>query len=412
MRNRLLPTFLIGILLILSTKTNLLAFQNDRELIIHGFASQGFLKSTNNNFLGKTSDGTFDFNEVGINLAMQLTDELRFGIQIFSRDLGYYDDNDLGVDWAFLDYSLYDWLGFRAGKIKMPFGLYNRQRDADMMRTSILLPQSVYPEGIRAWIVSFQGGSVYGSYLFGSAGEINYELFGGTINFDGNQLFLRNAFQIIGLDLEASGFNYQALLEEMGIDLNDITANTSHIEGGYFMWNTPIAGLRLGFSIMHGKGDLESGEYKADFTLEKFNIFSAEYEIGNMVFMAEHIAATFDLDIDVQSYSADKEIKLLGWYAGGSCRITHWLELGATYGIYYPNADDKKGNIFESAGKKDYYAWQKDAALSAKFNLNDYMSLKVETHFMDGVGLCDLSNNPEIMEKNWMLYALKIGISF
>ncbi len=94
MKNRLLFTFLTGILLILGAKTNLFAFQNDWEVMIHGFASQGFLQSTDNEFLGETSNGTFNFNEIGINFAVQLTDELRFGIQLFSRDLGYYDDKE------------------------------------------------------------------------------------------------------------------------------------------------------------------------------------------------------------------------------------------------------------------------------------------------------------------------------
>ena len=34
---------------------------------IHGFVSQGFIKSTDNNYLGQSERGSFEFTEVGIN---------------------------------------------------------------------------------------------------------------------------------------------------------------------------------------------------------------------------------------------------------------------------------------------------------------------------------------------------------
>ena len=55
---------------------------------IHGFISQGFIKSTGNNYLGETLDGEWEFTETGINFATELTDDLRVGAQLFARDLG------------------------------------------------------------------------------------------------------------------------------------------------------------------------------------------------------------------------------------------------------------------------------------------------------------------------------------
>jgi hypothetical protein len=55
---------------------------------VHGFASQGFIKTNANNYLAQSKRGSFEFTEVGINFTKELTDNLRLGIQLFSRRLG------------------------------------------------------------------------------------------------------------------------------------------------------------------------------------------------------------------------------------------------------------------------------------------------------------------------------------
>ena len=57
----------------------------------------------------------------------------------------------------------YDQLGFRAGRIKLPYGLYNQSRDVDMARTSVLLPQSVYSEVDRELLIAYEGVGLYGN---------------------------------------------------------------------------------------------------------------------------------------------------------------------------------------------------------------------------------------------------------
>ena len=59
------------------------------QLQIHGFASQGYLLSNHYEYLGAETDkGTVEFNEFGLNVMSNLTDRLRFGIQLLARDLG------------------------------------------------------------------------------------------------------------------------------------------------------------------------------------------------------------------------------------------------------------------------------------------------------------------------------------
>src|SRR5215510_11082674 len=81
---------------------------------VHGFVSQGFIKTTHNDYLAKSERGSFEFTEVGLNFTTFLTDELRLGVQFFARDVGPIGDYKPQVDWFYLDYRFADWFGIRA----------------------------------------------------------------------------------------------------------------------------------------------------------------------------------------------------------------------------------------------------------------------------------------------------------
>jgi hypothetical protein len=111
---------------------------------VHAFVSQGFIKSTDNEYLAKSRRGSFEFSEVGVNLTRALGDKLRVGMQLFTRDVGPIGNYGARFDWFGLDYHFFDWLGVRAGRTKLPYGLYNETSDVDAARVPVLLPQSVY----------------------------------------------------------------------------------------------------------------------------------------------------------------------------------------------------------------------------------------------------------------------------
>ena len=68
------------------------------DLEIHGFASTGYLKSTANNFLVLSEEGSFEFNEAGLNVSTSLTDDIRVGMQLFAKDLGDYHKPAKDID--------------------------------------------------------------------------------------------------------------------------------------------------------------------------------------------------------------------------------------------------------------------------------------------------------------------------
>src|SRR5467141_4484390 len=154
------------------------------QLQVHGFISQGFLYTTDNNYLANSSRGSFEFTELGLNFSLQPMDRLSLGLQIFSHDLGPIGDYRATLDWYSVDYHWQDWLGVRAGRVKLPFGLYNDISDVDSARTAILLPPSIYPAQNRDFLLAQTGVEAYGYTRLGRAGALDYRAYAGTIFLD------------------------------------------------------------------------------------------------------------------------------------------------------------------------------------------------------------------------------------
>jgi hypothetical protein len=204
---------------------------------IHGFVSQGVIKTTDNNYLASSERGSFEFSEVGINFTKRLTDRLRIGAQLFSRDLGPLGNYTARMDWYYLDYRFRDWLGLRAGRTKLPFGLYNELNDIDSARVPVLLPQSIYPITSRDSLLAATGLELYGYVSLGAGGALDYRLYGGTIFVDVTNR-LTSPTRIANFE-------------------------NPYVIGGRLLWETPWNGLRLGASVQALRFDFDL-VYSAD----------------------------------------------------------------------------------------------------------------------------------------------------
>jgi hypothetical protein len=103
----------------------------DLNIQIHGYATQGFLYSNQNNALTTTSaNGSAGWNEEVVNVGTVPIPKLRFAVQVRYFLLGNYG-NSIIVDFATADYKVNDRFGVRFGKVKTPMGLYNETQDID-----------------------------------------------------------------------------------------------------------------------------------------------------------------------------------------------------------------------------------------------------------------------------------------
>ena len=378
---------------------------------IHGFASQGYLQSTDNNFFAPTSDGTFAFNEFGINFSKEMTNKLRVGVQFFGKDLGPYGNDEIKLDWAFADYRWKDWLGVRAGKIKGAHGLYNETRDVDMLRNSIFLPQSVYSEILRDTTLSLIGGGIYGLIDLKKFGSLSYQAFAGTQDIDANE----SLSQIL----------QGRTSDSVNVRNTNIDVNKKYVFS--LVWDTPLDGLRFGGTWSKADMDLISA---FDFTNDPllaffgkgnfyFNIvpesmvFSVEYTWNDLLLVAEYI--TSDRDVVIENFGGElEEFKSDGWYVGTSYRFSEWFELGSYYSVSYSDRNDRNGSNFDP----NHRGYLKDASLTARFDISENWTFKLEGHVFDGTTTLIALDNPapddgsEQFTKSWQMVAAKVTFSF
>ncbi|MDY6972287.1 MAG: hypothetical protein SV775_08155 [Thermodesulfobacteriota bacterium] len=374
---------------------------------IHGFVSQAYLYTKDNNFLAHdTEGGSFQFNEFGLTFGKQVSDRLRLGLQLFSRDMGNVDDNKIILDWANADYRWRDWAGIRAGILKVPYGLYNKSRDVDALRTNILLPQSVYTDLLREGYTGLQGVGLYGFVPAGSAGRFLYEFQMGTSNLENDGGTAKFVEDIAG------GF----------VDIRDF--DPSELYTGAIYWNTPIHGLRAGVCgytmRLDADGELNelTGVFEGmafDLELEDITsyVFSLEYSYGDLLLAAEYCRMEIDTAFDLLGSSFEDSEESEGYYLSASYRFTEWLELGTYYSVFYEDVDDRDGDELEVLGFPDHGAWLKDLALTTRFDIGEHWVFKLEGHMMDGTArVLSIDNPPFPTEDDWFLFAAKMTFIF
>jgi hypothetical protein len=371
---------------------------------IHGFAGEGGFVSTANDYIGSSSTGTLELFEAGLNVSTEPTDRLRFGLQLFSRTVGDLHDAAPRVDFAYGDYHWRPWLGIRAGIVKMPFGLYNEYIDIDAARLPILLPQSVYPVRDRDALLSHTGFALYGNYALGSAGELDYQAWLGTLTIPENSLELN------------------------GAELDSV--HTKYVTGAQVFWSPPLEGLRLGATFLRTSIDFHitldpavvealvmAGAVPADYDgklvvsqrPDQLGVASVEYQRDDWLFAAEysrwlkHQQSTLP-DV-LPAFDQDEE-RLYGMV---TYRLSERFETGGYYAVHHLDVHDRRGR--DGVFGKPYYAYQRDLAATFRWDVNAHWVWKLEGHFIDGTADLLAAPNPDPV-RFWGLFLFKTTVSF
>jgi hypothetical protein len=355
---------------------------------IHGFVSQGFIKTTANNYLADSKRGSFEFTEVGLNFTKDLTDRMRVGMQIFTHDLGPLGNYQTRFDWFYLDYKFWDWFGVRAGRTKVPFGLYNETNDIDAARVPILLPQSVYPVSNREFLLAQTGAEVYGNIPLGSGGSLEYRLYGGTLFID-------------AADANTTGTNF----------------TVPYIVGGRLMWQTPLEGLQVGGSVQKLRIDADlpipaaeimqlqmAGELPANFSGTAslqlpalLAVGSAEYSAHDLLLASEYSRWRLALSSSVPAFTVPTTTSER-FYVMAAYHVTPWFTPAFGYSALFSNVDDRSGHdpapgSLPGTPPLGRGAYQHDVSATLRFDINPYWLLKLEGHAMHGTAGLDSTLN-------------------
>jgi hypothetical protein len=348
----------------------------DDGIEIHGFVSQGFIKSTKQNYLAESKRGSLEFSEAALNFTKSFGENFRVGLQLFAQDLGPIGNYTPRLDWYYFDYRFRDWLGIRGGRIKIPFGLYNESSDIDAARVPILLPQSLYQIDHREYLLAQTGGELYGRLRLGSAGGLEYRAYGGTLS----------------TDLPGT--------PPPGITVSNV--DNPYVFGGRAMWSTPVDGLQLGASYQALRFDgtyhlapelslvLESvgylppglgGALPIKFRVKMW-VASVEYAANDLLLAAEYSRWIAGFE-SVAPRLLPTHVVNERYYVMASYRVTPWFTPGVYYSTRYENVEQRTARA----------NYQRDFAVSLRYDLSEHFLFKLEGHYMSGTAALESSLN-------------------
>jgi len=383
----------------------------DRTVQVHGFVSQGFVYTNDNNWLTmNTSQGSGAITDFGLNVSAPVTDKLRVGAQGYDRNVGQLGQYHPSLDWAVADYRFKSWFGVRGGKVKTTLGLYTDTQDLDFLQVFALLPQSVYPIDLRDSTIAHLGGDIYGNVqLKRHLGDLSYTAYAGHRS-----------------DSLYSGYPYY--LSSFGAR---ITSFGGLQYGADLRWSTPLKGLLIGASRLNeditGKGSVinpfnpaaGSVPYSEASRADWANQFYGQYIVGKLRIESEY--RRYWRNQDLFNGTSESFADVHGWYVSGAYRVCKRLQIGSYYSRYtitntvagalaalYPPATDTS-----LPADHDY-----DKVITGRVDLYKFWNVKIEGHFMNGYGSGPYPNgfytqvNPQGFNPNTNALVLKTSLNF
>jgi hypothetical protein len=339
-----------------------------RGVQVHGYLSEGFARSDQNNYLTmNTSEGSF-FTEAGLTVSSQITDRWRVGGQAYLRHIGQLGQGKVYLDWALSDYRLKDWIGFRAGKAKTPLGLYNDTQDQEFLHTWALLPQSLYPVDLRSVTIAHVGGDIYGNINI-RRGSLSYDVFGGVAPEDP-----RGGYRY-GVQAQGGKLTSGIRGRKSGFDLR---------------WNSPLRGLMVGTSLVFNEvnftGTLGSPlPLSYSTTIDRVRALYGEYTRGNFRAAAEYRDHMRRAEVTAQIPARPVVLRPgseePAWFLSGAYRLSKRVEVGSYYSHYHVTLINPARPV-TGPGRDHIH----DRVVTVRFDPVRFWDLKVEGHFMDGVG--------------------------
>lgn len=361
----------------------------DRQLNIeaHGFVSFGYLQTTDNDWLGETTDGTTEFHEAAANIIARPYDRLRIGAQLFTRDLGPYDNGRVELDWAYADYRVVDNFGFQVGRYKIPLGLYNESLDVDAARTSIFLDTSIYALRSRDLYISEDGAKIYGLIPLGGAGSCDFAVHIGAKKYSDDGGFATYLGQI--------GFG----------DPGSVSVESDWLGGAMTQWNTPVSSLafRLSFGNLHNfHTDGTSSGVAITSVVPDYSqyIASVLWDPGAVTIACEYTRYHGQGTISIGNVSIPYEDNGEGGYLAATWHIRPWLDLYSAGSVTYDDSTDRN--------KPHSYR----AIAAIQFTPINHLSIKCEFEHVNGTAGLLSFYNPSGLEESWNIFALKTTVDF
>ncbi|MCH9639992.1 MAG: OprO/OprP family phosphate-selective porin, partial [Betaproteobacteria bacterium] len=339
-------------------------------LQIHGFVSQAFISTSDNDVFGDTDDdGSFGFTEAGLNALLRPLPRLQLSAQVLSRRAGEGNSGSPRLDFGFADYRLYshetNQFGIRVGRLKNPFGFYNDTRDVAFTRPSILLPQSIYFDRTRNFGLSSDVVQLYGEASHANLGSISIQFGVGRpiVKDKDTESSLLVGLRPGELEPELSYIGrgiYESSNNRFRLALSGSWTNTDYDPGK----NDPLAPGSIQFSPI-----FVSAQYNA----ERWSLTS-EYALRHFKYNGFNGSSFNGLDFFGESY-----------YFQGEYRFNQKWEAILRYDVLFTDRKDRDGSEFAATSRQPAHTrFAKDLTAGLRWNVTPSFMLRAEYHYVNG----------------------------
>jgi len=366
------------------------------DIKVHGFLTQNFFHTSDNNVYGQSDDGVSPgLTEIGLNLSYQPFDRLTLSAQGLYRRAGKVDGGVVRLDYGVADLNLFNYqngrLGIRGGRIKIPFGLYNETRDVAFTNPTIMLPQGIYFDRSRSLLVSADGGSLYADHRT-EFGNFSFKFNLGMPLGDNEEI--RSA--ILGPAAKGEFKASPAFATQLSYELN----------GGETVFAVSYMNLKLKYK------PTANDFISAGNTTIRPLLFSAQYNGEKLGLTAEYQYRWNDYK--GYAVTPDTQFVTESWYVQASYRFLSQLQGIVRYDTYSSDIDDRGGQRAVRNGLPNHIAYAKDWMVGIRWDITSSLMLRTEYHRVHGTAWLALADNPNqsTTKQDWDLYALQISYRF
>jgi hypothetical protein len=251
-----------------------------------------------NDYAVGTPDRNYNNFSGGLLFGVEPLDRVTVEGQLFADPGG---SEIVNVDWLFVDWDISDYLHIRAGKIRLPYGLFSEYLDVGTQRAFFTLPTSVY-DSQDVTAEEYKGVGGYGRAHLGESGyALDYDMYWGGASLAGTT---PDPIALFGFSQDG----------------NSLLSDTI---GGRLRLETPLEGLTIGFSGLTGK-DQAGGD--------RVGLFGPqfEYRAESWLFRTEYVHSDGNTHRD-------------SLYAEGTYRFWGPLELAGRFEWAKLNFDGASG---------------------------------------------------------------------
>jgi hypothetical protein len=204
----------------------------DGKLSINGFGGLGLGGTDGNPYTVANAQRTREQATMSLAVGARPIDRLSVSSQFYFH-VGGGEAAGVSLDWAFAEWRLADTMRLRAGRVKMPFGLFSELMDVGTLRPFFMLPQGLYGE-TEIVTEAYNGAGLTGRLESDSGWAVEYDAYVGGVGLEGKS-------PIGALDPER---------------VAEVDETSAHVLGARVSLLPPLDGLRFMVSGYWGSTDL------------------------------------------------------------------------------------------------------------------------------------------------------------